>query len=50
LNLIYLYKIQSKALKAAEITPEAYRRMHGKEIVGKTYETLGRKVRNIATT
>ena len=48
LNLIYLYtKYNQKALKAAEITPEAYRRMHGNEIVGKTYETLGRKVRNI---
>lgn len=48
LNLIYLYsKHNQKALKAAEITPEVYRRLHGKEIVGKIYETLGRKVRNL---
>lgn len=48
LNLIYLYtKYNKKSLKAAEITPEVYRRMYNKEIVGKTYETLGRKVRNI---
>jgi ATP-dependent DNA helicase RecG len=48
LNLIYLFtKYNNKSLKAAEITPEVYRRLHGKEIVAKTYETLGRKVRNI---
>ena len=48
LNLIYLFsKYNNKSLKAAEITPEVYRRIYGKEIVGKTYETLGRKVRNI---
>ncbi len=48
LNLTYLFtKYNNKSLKAAEITPEVYRRLHGKEIIGKTYETLGRKVRNI---
>lgn len=48
LNLTYLFtKYNNKALKAAEITPEVYRRLYGKEIVGKTYETLGRKVRII---
>lgn len=48
LNLTYLFsKYNNKSLKAAEITPEVYRRIYGKEIVGKTYETLGRKVRNI---
>lgn len=48
LNLIYLYtKYNKKSLKAAEITPEVYRRMYNKEIIGKTYETLGRKIRNI---
>ncbi len=48
LNLIYLYsKYNQKSLKAAEITPEVYRHLYGKEIVGKTYETLGRKVRSI---
>ena len=48
LNLTYLFtKYNNKSLKAAEITPEVYRRIHGKEIIGKTYETLGRKVRNI---
>lgn len=48
LNLIYLFtKFNNKSLKAAEITPEVYRRIYGKEIIGKTYETLGRKVRTI---
>ncbi len=48
MNLIYLYtKYNKKSLKAAEITPEVYRRMYNKEIIGKTYETLGRKIRNI---
>jgi ATP-dependent DNA helicase RecG len=48
LNITYLYsKYNNQALKAAEITPEVYRRIHGGSIVGKTYETLGRKVRSI---
>ena len=48
LNMVYLFsKYNNQALKAAEITPEVYRRMYGRNIVGKTYETLGRKVRSI---
>lgn len=48
LNLTYLYsKYNLQALKAAELTPEVYRRLHGKQIVAKTYESLGRKVRGI---
>ncbi|MBS1538123.1 MAG: putative DNA binding domain-containing protein [Bacteroidetes bacterium] len=46
LNITYLYsKFNNKALKATEITPEVYRRLHGKEIIAKKYESLGRKVR-----
>jgi ATP-dependent DNA helicase RecG len=48
LNLVYLFtKYNNKSLKAADITPEVYRRIHGKEIVAKTYESLGRKIRSI---
>lgn len=48
LNITYLFsKYNRQALKAAEITPEVYRRIYGKTMVGKTYETLGRKVRSI---
>lgn len=46
LNITYLYsKFNNKAMKANEITPEVYRRLHGKEIIAKKYESLGRKVR-----
>lgn len=48
LNIVYLFtKYNNKSLKAADITPEVYRRIHGKEIIAKTYESLGRKIRNI---
>ena len=48
LNITYLFsKFNDQALKAADITPEVYRRIYGGRIVGKTYETLGRKVRSI---
>ena len=48
LNITYLFsKYNTQALKAAEITPEVYRKIYGRNIVGKTYETLGRKVRSI---
>lgn len=46
LNMVYLFsKYNQQALKAAEITPEVYRRIHGKHIFANTYESLGRKVR-----
>ena len=46
LNLTYLYtQYNQQALKASEITPEVYRRIHGKEIMPKKYESLGRKIR-----
>ncbi len=48
LNLVYLFsKYNQQALKAAEITPEVYRRIYGKRIIANTYESLGRKVRSI---
>lgn len=48
LNMAYLFsKFNNQALKAAEMTPEVYRRIYGTTIVGKTFETLGRKVRSI---
>jgi predicted HTH transcriptional regulator len=48
LNMIYLFtKYNNKSLKAADITPEVYRRIYGREIIAKTYESLGRKIRNI---
>ncbi|MDP3927404.1 MAG: putative DNA binding domain-containing protein [Bacteroidota bacterium] len=49
LNITYLFsKYKNQALKAAEITPEVYRRIYGGNIVGKTYETLGRRIRSIS--
>ncbi len=46
LNMTYLYsKFNTKSLKASEITPEVFRRLHGNEIIAKKYESLGRKVR-----
>ena len=46
LNITFLYtKYNKQALKASEITPDVYRKLHGKEIQAKTYESLGRKVR-----
>jgi ATP-dependent DNA helicase RecG len=48
LNICYLFsKYNKQALKAADISPEVYRRLHGKEVIAKAYESLGRKVRNI---
>ena len=48
LNLTYLYsKFNMEALKAADITPEVYRRLHGSLVVAKTYESLGRKIRGL---
>lgn len=48
LNITYLFsKYNRQALKAAEITPEVYRRIYGGKIVGKKYETLGRRIRFI---
>lgn len=48
LNVLFLYsKFNNQALKAADITPEVYRRIFGKVIIAKKYETLGRKVRNL---
>lgn len=47
LNITYLFsKYNNKHLKAAEITPEVYRRVFGNEIVAKKYESLGRKIRS----
>lgn len=46
LNLIYQYTVfNNSGLKAAELTPEIYRRLHGKHINPKKYESLGRQVR-----
>jgi ATP-dependent DNA helicase RecG len=48
LNIVYLFtKFNYKSLRAADMTPEVYRRIYGKEIVAKVYESLGRKIRNI---
>lgn len=48
LNLVYLFtRYNNKSLKAADITPEVYRRIYGREIIAKTYESLGRKIRSI---
>ena len=48
LNLIYQFsKFNNQAMRATDITPEVYRRIYGKEIIAKTYESLGRKIRNI---
>ncbi|OYQ44431.1 hypothetical protein CHU92_02405 [Flavobacterium cyanobacteriorum] len=46
LNIVYMFTTYNKqSLKAADITPEVYRRVFGKNIIGRQYETLGRKVR-----
>jgi len=48
LNVAYLYtKYNNKAMKASDITPEVYRRLYGKEVLPKKYESLGRKVRSL---
>jgi ATP-dependent DNA helicase RecG len=48
LNIIYRYtRFNSQSIKPSEITPELYRKLHGKDINPKTYESLGRKVRKI---
>lgn len=47
LDICYLFtKYNNKPLKAAELTPEIYRRVYGVEIIPKRYESLGRKVRS----
>lgn len=47
LNVTYLYtKYNNQAMKASDITPEVYRRLNGKEVNPKRYESLGRKVRS----
>ena len=47
LNITYLYsKYNNQGLKPSDITPEVYRRLHGKEVIPKRYESLGRKVRS----
>ena len=46
LNLVYLHtKFNKRPVKASEITPEVYRRIYGRQIDPRKYETLGRKVR-----
>lgn len=46
LNLIYQYTVfNNSGLKASELTPEIYRRLHGRHIDPKKYESLGRQVR-----
>lgn len=48
LNIAYLYtKYNTQAMKASDITPEVYRRLYGKEVNPKRYESLGRKVRSL---
>jgi len=48
LNLTYLYtKHNNQAMKASDLTPEVYRRLYGKEVNPKRYESLGRKVRSL---
>ena len=48
LNIAYLYtKYNNQAMKASDITPEVYRRLNGKEVNPKRYESLGRKVRSM---
>lgn len=48
LNIIYRFTTYNKKpLRPFEITPEVYRRVVGKVIYAKQYETLGRRVRNI---
>lgn len=46
LNLTYLHtKFNKKSLKASEMIAEIYRRLYGKIIIPKTYESLNRKIR-----
>ncbi len=46
MNITYLYsKYNNEALKAADIAPEVYFRLYGKDVNPKRYESLGRKVR-----
>ncbi len=46
LNMVYLFsKYNEQALKASDLTPYVYREKYGREIIGRTYETLGRQVR-----
>ena len=48
LNITFLYtKYNNQNMKASDIAPEVYRRLYGKEINPKRYESLGRKVRSI---
>ena len=48
LNLLYQFtQYNQTPLRPFQITPEVYRRIVGKTIVAKSYETLGRKVRGI---
>lgn len=50
LNMLYRYgKYNKLALKAADITPSVYASIHEKEVIAKTYESLGRKVRKICS-
>lgn len=50
LNILYQYTFFNKsALKPAEMTSEVYRRIFGKYIDAKKYESLGRKIRLICT-
>ena len=50
LNIIYRYNHYNKqSIKPSIITPELYSQLYGKEINPTTYESLGRKVRNICT-
>ena len=46
LNLTYQFTtFNDSGLKASELTPEIYRRIHGRHIDPKKYESLGRQVR-----
>ncbi|MBK8808087.1 MAG: putative DNA binding domain-containing protein [Bacteroidales bacterium] len=48
LDVVYLYsKYNSQAMRASDITPLVYRRLHGKDINPKRYESMGRKVRSL---
>jgi ATP-dependent DNA helicase RecG len=51
LNLLYQFTVYNKVgLKASELTPEVYRRIHGKQINPRTYESLGRTIRSRCNT
>jgi len=46
LNLTYQYTVfNGSGLKASELTPEIYRRINGRHIDPKKYESLGRQIR-----